>query len=375
MQEKRDYYEVLGVEKTATIKEIKRAYRNLAKKYHPDVNKSADAEDKFKEVQEAYEILSDEQKRSAYDQYGHAGTSGFQGGYDGFPGGADFSGFDFSGMGDFADIGSIFDSFFGGGRQRRQSRAQTGEDLKVRIELEFEDAVFGTEKNIKYGRVVYCPDCNGSGAKKGSSMETCSQCKGSGQVTRVSRTFIGAIQTTTVCPTCRGKGKVIKEKCEKCGGDGRLNTTEVIKMKIPKGTPDGLVIRLREKGNAGQNNGGYGDLYVQIDVKPHDLFERRGDDIYIEKDIAAVQAVLGGEIEVETIHGNVKVKVKAGTQPGTIVRLTGKGAPKLRGKGNGDQYIQLNVQIPKKLSREQKKLWEALAETKGKKGFMNSLFG
>lgn len=370
MAEKRDYYEVLGVEKSASKAEIKKAYRQLAKKYHPDVNKAADAEEKFKEVQEAYEILSNDQKRAAYDQFGHAGTSGFQGGggYEGFPGGTDFSGFDF---GDFADIGSIFDSFFGGafgGRRGPRTRAARGADIQTKLGLEFEEAVFGKEETIRYKRRVHCAKCNGSGAKDGTSKETCPQCKGQGRVTRVQRSFIGTIQTTTACPQCKGSGEVIKEKCEKCRGQGQMEEVEELKLKIPKGTPDGLVLRFREKGHAGVNGGGYGDLYVQIEVKPHKMFERRGDDIYLDREIDVITSVLGAEIEVPTLHGDVKVKVKAGTQPGTILRLTGKGAPKLRGGGNGDQYVQLKVNVPKRLTKEQRKLWEELGNVKHKKG-------
>lgn len=378
MAEKRDYYEVLGVDKSASKAEIKKAYRQLAKKYHPDMNKAPDAEEKFKEVQEAYEVLSDDQKRSAYDQFGHAGTSGFQGA-GGFPGASDFQGFDFGDLGDFADIGSIFDSFFGGafGRGRgTRRRAERGADIQVKLELGFEDAVFGKEEVIKYKRRVHCEKCNGSGAKDGTSKETCSACKGQGRVTRVQRTFIGTVQTTTVCPTCKGSGEVIKEKCQECNGQGQVEKVEELKLKIPKGTPDGLVLRFREKGQAGVNGGGYGDLYVQIEVKPHKIFERRGDDIYLDREIEVISAVLGGEFEVPTLHGEVKVKVKPGTQPGTILRLSGKGAPKLRGSGNGDQYIRLRVNVPKRLTKEQRKLWEELYKVKDKKGgVLDGLFG
>jgi len=375
MAQKRDYYEVLGLEKTASKQDIKKAYRKLAKEYHPDVNKAADAEDKFKEVQEAYEVLSDEQKRSAYDQFGHAGTSGFGGGFEGFGGAQDFSGVDF---GDFADIGSIFDTFFGGGFGRSQGgqRVQRGQDLQLRVSLDFESAVFGTEKVIHYDRSINCSTCNGSGAKGGTSMKTCPECGGQGRVTRMQRSFIGTIQTTSVCPTCRGKGNVIKDVCTTCAGKGVVKKEEEIKLKIPKGTPDGLTLRFREKGNAGANGGGYGDLYVQIEVKPHKLFERRGDDIYLEKEIDVVTAVLGEEITVPTLHGDVKVKVKPGTQPGTILRLTSKGAPKLRGSGNGNQYVQLKIVVPSRLSKKQRELWEKLEQVKGEKGgILNGIFG
>lgn len=375
MAEKRDYYDILGVDKSASKQDIKKAYRNLAKKFHPDVNKSADAEDRFKEVQEAYEVLSDDQKRSAYDQYGHAGTSGFGGGYEGFPGAGDFSGFDF---GDFADIGSIFDTFFGGGFGRGPQRQQVrkGADIQTKITLEFEEAVFGVEKTISYKRKILCQQCNGSGAKGGTSMDTCPQCQGQGRVTRVQQSFLGTIQTSGVCPQCKGSGKVIKEQCESCGGDGVIDKDEEVKLKVPKGTPDGLVLRFKEKGHAGRNGGGYGDLYVQIEVQPHKLFERRGDDIYLEKEIDVVTAVLGDQITVPTLHGDIDVKVKSGTQPGTVLRLSNKGAPKLRGSGNGDQYVRLKINIPKRLTKEQKKLWEKLDSMKDKKGgVLDGLFG
>jgi len=378
VDEKRDYYEVLGVDKSASKQEIKKAYRKLAKQFHPDVNKDAGAEDKFKEVQEAYEILSDDQKKSAYDQYGHAGTSGFGGGFDGFGQGQDFSnfsGFDFGGFSDMGDIGSIFDTFFGGGRRSTGRKAQRGEDLELRIELEFMDAVFGTEKNIRYKRKIYCKKCNGSGAKEGTSKKTCEVCKGSGRVTRVQRSFIGTIQTTGVCPECQGKGEVIKEKCPDCMGTGRIDNEEEFKLKIPQGTPDGLTLRFSERGNAGSSGGGYGDLYIRIDVKPHNVFERNGNDIYIEQEIDVTDAVLGGEIEVPTIHGDIKIKIKSGTQPGAILKLTGKGVPRIKGGGAGDQYVKLKINVPKRLSKEQKKLWEDLRNVKGeKKGFFGGMF-
>jgi molecular chaperone DnaJ len=370
MAEKKDYYKILGVDKSASKQEIKKAYRQLAKKYHPDMNKAADAEEKFKQLQEAYEVLSDDQKRSAYDQFGHAGTNGFGGGgFRGFPQGADFSGVDF---GDFADIGSIFDSFFGGafGRERGARRASRGADIQVKLILNFEEAVFGTEKTITYRRKAQCKKCNGSGAKDGTSKQQCTQCKGSGRVTRVQRSFIGTIQTASVCPLCKGRGEIIKEKCEECKGDGQIGKQEELKLKVPKGTPDGLVLRFREKGQAGDNGGGYGDLYIQISVTPHKVFERQGDDIYLDREIDVVTAVLGGQISVKTLHGDMEVKVKSGTQPGKILKLSGKGAPKLRGSGNGDQYIRLKIVIPKRLTKSQKELWNRFDKEKDKKGGM-----
>lgn len=378
MSDKRDYYDVLGLEKGASKSEIKKAYRQLAKKYHPDVNKASDAEERFKEVQEAYEVLSDDQKRAAYDQYGHAATSGFGGGgFEGFGREGDFSGFDFSGFGGAADIGSIFDSFFGGafGGGRGRTQARKGADIQIKLNLDFEKAVFGTEKTVKFKRRVQCEKCNGSGAKDGSSMETCSQCKGQGRVTRVQRSIIGTIQTTVPCPLCKGKGKTIKEPCPNCAGQGYVDKEEELKLKIPKGTPDGLVLRFREKGNAGQNGGPYGDLYVQIEVSAHKIFERRGDDIYLEKEVDVTTAVLGSEIDVPTLHGDVKVKIKPGTQPDTVLRLRGKGAPRLRGSGNGNQYLKVKVKIPRRISKDQRKLWEDLSGIKEQKGgILDNLF-
>jgi molecular chaperone DnaJ len=378
MAEKRDYYDILGVNKNASKEEIKKAYRKLAKTYHPDVNKASNAEEKFKEVQEAYEVLSDDQKRSAYDQFGHAGTSGFgTGGYEGFQDASNFSGFDFSGFGDFTDIGSIFDSFFGGsfGRSRTRQRAESGSDIQIKLVLDFDEAIFGGDKTVKYKRHIICDKCNGSGAKNGTSTETCSQCKGNGRITRVQRSFIGTIQTTTACHFCKGTGKVTKEKCTFCNGKGLILKEELMKFNIPKGTPDGLVLRFRERGEAGINGGGYGDLYIQIEVKPHKIFERRGDDIYLEKEIDVITAVLGGEIKTPTVHGEITLKIKPGIQSGTILRLTNEGAPKLKGDGNGNQYVQIKIITPRKLTKEQKILWEQLRNLqKQKKSFFNNLF-
>lgn len=372
---KRDYYEVLGVDRNASKEEIKKAYRKKAKEYHPDRNKAADAEEKFKEVQEAYEVLSDQQKRAAYDQYGHAGTSGFQGGFEGFEGFSnmgDFSNFDFGG---FSDIGSIFDTFFGGESRRSSRRRQKkGRDIQINLEISFEEAIFGTEKKISYKRITFCESCKGTGAKSASSRVKCNYCNGTGSITRVSQTFLGSIQTRTICPSCHGEGEVIREKCEKCNGAKYVEKVEELNLKIPQGTPDGLVLRFREKGNAGENGGSFGDLYIQFDVKPHHIFERRGNDIYIEQDIDVVTAVLGGEVSVPTIQGDVTLKIKAGTQPGTILRLSGKGAPNIRGGKNGDQFIKINVVIPKSLSREEKKIWSEIQNLRNKKksGFFSS---
>lgn len=360
---KRDYYEVLGVSKNADKKEIKQAYRELVKKYHPDKNSSPEAETKFKEVQEAYDILSDEQKRSSYDQFGHAGTQGF-GGYGGNGGyGAYANGFD------FGNINDIFSQFFGedfAGTQgygfntsQRQSKRTRGSDIEANLNISFEEAVFGIEKTLTYKRKIQCNHCNGTGAKNGTSKTKCSQCNGTGQVTRVQNTFIGQIQTRSVCPTCNGQGETIDEKCPHCTHGINEENAE-FKIKVPHGIPDGVTLRFRGKGNAGKNGGDYGDLFININVAPHDSFERRGDDIYMEYEIDAITATLGDVVQVPTVHGEVKLKIPAGTQNGKVFKLSGKGGPRFRGGGNGDQYTQIKILIPTKLNREQKRLWEEL---------------
>ncbi|MBD3281069.1 molecular chaperone DnaJ [Candidatus Dojkabacteria bacterium] len=371
---KRDYYEVLGVNKSATKAEIKKKYRQLAKEYHPDRNKETGAEEKFKEVKEAYEVLSDDQKRSAYDQYGHAGTQGFgAGGNGGFGGAQGFGGFE-----NMGDLNEIFEQFFGGGfsgfsgfggfhdgssgRDSRQTSIR-GADLQVNLKISFEHAVFGTEKTITYKRKIICDKCAGKGAEKEEDIETCKTCKGSGQVVRVQRTFIGNIQTASRCPECQGQGKTIKKECSKCNGDGRIEQEEDFSLKIPPGIPDGVTLRFRDRGNAGKGGGNYGDLYVGIEVESSEEFERRGNDIYSEVTINPAQATLGDTIDIETVHGSTKIKIKSGTQPGKIIKLTDKGGPKFQGKGNGDHYLKVNVKIPERLNRKQKKLWGELQKT------------
>jgi len=360
---KKDYYEVLGINKGATKKEIKSAYRKLAKQFHPDRNKEADAEEKFKEVQEAYEVLYDDQKRSAYDKYGHAGTQGF-GGFGGFggsgygPGGVEF---------DMGGLGDIFEQFFGGGfggfsaAGRRGPRR--GQDIAISLKLEFEEAVFGTENILKYKRREVCKTCDGSGAKPGAKIDTCSTCAGQGRVTKVQQTFIGNIQTVAQCPECNGEGKIASEKCNTCNGKTVTETDFEFKIKIPHGIPDGVTLRFKEKGHAGEIGGGYGDLYIDIEVKSHEKLERRGDDIYSDHKIDVVSAVLGSEIEVQTVHGLEKLKVPAGTQSETILKMSNSGGPKFRGKGNGDHYVRILVEIPTKLNKKDKKLWQELGES------------
>ncbi|HEX9805004.1 MAG TPA: molecular chaperone DnaJ [Candidatus Dojkabacteria bacterium] len=379
--EKRDYYDVLGISKGASETEIKKAYRKLAKEYHPDKNKSADAEVKFKEVQDAYDVLSDKQKRSAYDQYGHAGTSGFSGG--GFGGGG-YSSAGFEDMfGGSGGINDIFEQFFGSGfggfssGRRESTGAVRGADIEANISISFEEAVFGVEKIIKYKRKSTCPDCEGSGAKKGSKKSTCPECKGSGQVTRVQQTFLGTIQTRNTCPSCHGDGEIIDKPCPTCKKEGRIEKQEEFQIKIPPGIPDGVTLRFKNRGNAGTRGGSFGDLYLNIEVRASENFERRGDDIYIDREIDVITAVLGGEIEVLTVHGKVNLKIPKGTQHGKIFKLSGKGGPIFNQKDkNGDQYVRIDIKVPEKLSREQETLWKELAKTKKQEpGFFDKIFG
>jgi molecular chaperone DnaJ len=374
---KRDYYEILGVSKSADKSEIKKAYRQLAKEKHPDRNKTDNAEEEFKEIQEAYEVLSDEKKRQAYDQYGHAGVDGFgaggagYGGFGGFQGGA--SGY--SNFGNASDLNDIFEQFFGeafsgfagGARSRTRGTSSRGSDIEANLRIDFEEAVFGKYKNINYVRKVTCDRCDGSGADSAKDVETCDTCKGQGTVNRVRQSFLGTIQTTEVCPTCSGSGKVIKKKCRKCAGEGRTEQEEEFKIKIPPGIPDGVTLRFRDRGNAGKNGGNYGDLYISIEVEQHDSMERRGDDIYSEIDVDVTTAVLGGEREIESVRGKMTVKIPEGTQDGKVLRLSGKGGPRFKGDGNGDHYVKINVNIPTKLSKKQKQLWQELAKIKDKK--------
>jgi len=374
---KRDYYEVLGVTKGSTKQEIKSAYRKLAKQYHPDRNKEAGAETKFKEVQEAYEVLSDERKKTAYDQYGHAGTQSF-GGSGGFSDYGNFSGFDSS---DFGSINDIFEQFFGGsfggfGGVSSSSRGpRRGSDLEVILKIKFEEAVFGIEKSILYKRKTVCDVCKGSGAKSNSSIVTCDHCHGKGKVAHVQRTILGNFQTISTCPTCKGTGKIIKEVCEKCESSGILSTEQEFKIKIPQGIPDGVTLKFRDMGNAGPKGGTYGDLYISIEVKEHETLERKGDDIYTEIDISPEEAVLGTQKEILTVFGKDILNIPSGAQPDMVLKMSQKGSPKFRGQGNGDQYIKINVKIPSKLSKEQKELWKKLNEIKNQKpGIFDGIF-
>ncbi|WP_223591310.1 molecular chaperone DnaJ [Neobacillus bataviensis] len=355
---KRDYYEVLGVAKGASKDEIKKAYRKLSKKYHPDINKEPDAADKFKEIAEAYEVLSDDQKKAHYDQFGHTDPNQ---GFGGFGGGSDFGG----GFGGFEDI---FNTFFGGGggsRRRDPNAPRQGADLQYTMTISFEEAAFGKETDIEIPREETCGTCSGSGAKPGTNAETCKHCQGSGQLNVEQNTPFGRIVNRRTCHHCNGSGKEIKHKCSTCGGTGKVKKRKKIHVKIPAGIDDGQQLRMSGQGEAGINGGPAGDLYVVFHVRQHEFFERDGDDIYCEMPITFVQATLGDEIEVPTLHGKVKLKVPAGTQTGTRFRLKGKGVPNVRGYGVGDQHIQVRIITPTKLNDKQKQVLREFAEASG----------
>lgn len=349
---KRDYYDVLNIDKDASKDEIRKAYRKLARKYHPDVNQEEGAEEKFKEVKEAYEVLSDEQKRAQYDQFGHDGPMG--GGFGGFGGAQDFSGF-----------GDIFDMFFGGGRAQDPNAPRKGADLQYTMVLEFEEAIFGKETEIKIPKEEECDTCHGSGAKPGTKVKTCSHCQGSGQLNTEQNTPFGRVVNRRVCHYCQGTGKIIPEKCTTCRGTGRVKKQRKIKVTIPAGIDEGQQIRVSGKGEEGVNGGPAGDLFVVIQVKPHDFFEREGDNIYCEVPLTYTQAALGDEIEVPTVHGNVMLKIPAGTQSGKVFRLKSKGVPNVRGYGQGDQHVIVKVITPTKLTDKQKELLREFNEIGG----------
>ena len=365
-EQKRDYYEVLGVSKGASDDEIKRAYRKLAKKYHPDMNPGdKEAEAKFKEVNEAYSILSDSEKRARYDQFGHAGVDPNYGA--GGPGGG-FGGFD---MGDI-DLGDIFGSFFGGGfggfggsTSSRRNGPQKGESLRASLTISFEEAAFGCEKEINLNRTEECEACHGSGAEPGTTAETCPDCRGTGVVRVQQRTGGFAFSSTAPCSRCRGTGKIIHTPCKACGGSGNVKKSKRVTVSIPAGIDDGQAISLRGQGNAGKNGGPAGDLIVAVHVKPHPQFHRDGTTVLYEQPVTFYQAVMGAELEIPTIDGKVKYNLPAGTQTGTTFRLRGKGIPELRGRGRGDQYVTVRVQVPTSLNGEQKEALRAFAEAMG----------
>lgn len=355
-----DYYKTLGVEKNASESEIKKAYRKLAQQHHPDTEQGD--EKKFKEITEAYEVISDKQKRAQYDQFGTAGT--------GPGGGAGFGGFDFSGFKnvnvDFGggSFGDIFDTFFGGGAQRAQRRKGPiqGNDIEMVIGLKFEEAVFGTSKEVEISRYETCERCRGKTVEPGSQMKTCADCSGTGQQVKIQRTPLGQIQTAATCQACNGQGQTPEKKCTKCKGEGRLLKTSVIKIKIPAGIYDQAVIRLKEKGEAGIQGGPYGDLFVHISIEPSKEFERIKDDIYTTQHIHLLQSVLGDEIPIKTIHGEIKLKIPAGTESGKTFKIKDSGVPIVNTTNKGDHYVKIKVDIPTKLSKKEKALYEDLVK-------------
>ena len=349
---KRDFYEVLGLSKGASEEEIKKAYRKLARQYHPDVNKAADAADKFKEAKEAYEVLSDGQKRATYDQFGHVDPN--QGG-------------GFGGAGDFGGFGDIFDMFFGGGGggRRNPNAPQRGSDLQYTMTIDFKEAIFGKETDITIPRTEDCDTCAGSGAKKGTKKETCSVCRGSGQQEVVQDTVFGRIVNRRVCSACHGQGTIIRDKCSDCRGAGRVKKSRKIHVKVPAGVDDGAQLRVSGEGEPGVRGGPAGDLYVVLRVKSHEYFEREGDDIYCEVQVSFVQAALGDEIEVPTLTGKETIKIPAGTQSGHYSRLKGKGVPRLRGYGQGDQHVKIVVVTPTNLNEQQKDILREFSRVSG----------
>lgn len=353
---KRDYYEVLGVSKSASKDEIKKAYRKLSKQYHPDINKEPDAADKFKEIAEAYDVLSDDQKKAHYDQFGHTDPN------QGFGG---FGGQDFGGFGGFEDIFSTFFGGGGGGRRRDPNAPRQGADLQYTMTLSFEEAAFGKETEIEIPREESCDTCHGSGAKPGTKVETCSTCGGSGQINVEQNTAFGRMVNRRACNVCRGTGKHIPNKCSTCGGAGKVKKRKKIQVKVPAGIDDGQQLRVSGQGEPGVNGGPAGDLYVVFHVRDHEFFERDGDDIYCEMPITFAQAALGDEIEVPTLHGKVKLKIPAGTQTGTRFRLKGKGISNVRGYGQGDQHVVVLVVTPKKLTEKQKQLLREFSDISG----------
>ena len=366
MAEKRDYYEVLGVDRSASDADIKKAYRNLAKKYHPDANPGdATAEAKFKEINEAYSVLSDSETKARYDQYGHAGTDpnfgagGFGGGFGGFSGGFG---------GDAFDLGDLFGDLFGGGRRSSRPNApQKGADIETYITLTFEEAAFGCTKEIEFTRVETCSSCKGSGANGANGVETCKTCNGTGTVRTIQRTPFGSMQSQRPCSACKGTGKIIKDPCTECKGSGVNRIKKKLSVNIPAGIDDEQRVILRGQGNHGSNGGPAGDLYVEVRVKPHKLFVREGNDIHFEMPISYAEAVLGAKLTVPTLEGESEFSIPEGTQSGSVFSLRGKGIPQVHGKGRGDIYVTVTVEVPKSLNSKQKELLKHFDEAMGNK--------
>ena len=364
-EQKRDYYEVLGVSRGASEDEIKKAYKKMARKYHPDLNPGdKTAEEKFKEVNEAYEVLSDADKKARYDQYGHAGVDpnfgagGFGGGFDG--------------SFDFGDLGDIFGSFFGGfggARRTNPNAPQRGESIRMSIAISFEEAAFGCEKAVTVERYETCDTCHGNGCAPGTSPEVCPDCHGTGTVQVRRQTPMGVFATSSPCPKCGGKGRIIHQPCKDCRGSGMVRKKKTIQASIPAGIDNGQTISIRGQGNAGKNGGPAGDLLITITVRPHELFRREGTSVLCEAPITFTQAVLGAELEIPTIDGKVKYTLPEGTQSGTTFRLKGKGIPSINGRGRGDQYVTVYIETPKNLNKEQKEALKKFAETMGESNY------
>lgn len=362
MATQRDFYDVLGVARGASKDEIKKAYRKLARQFHPDVNKDDGAEDKFKEVQRAYEVLADDQKRNMYDTYGHAGVENGAGGFGGFEGG-------------FGNISDIFEELFNvgfGGNRRRRRGPRRGADLRADLTISFEEAVFGADKEVEIRRPEICSVCHGSGAKPGSSPITCTTCSGSGEVRRVQQSILGSFVNVTTCSTCQGTGELIPDLCPNCNGQKQVMQVRTLNVKVPPGVDSDTQIRLTGEGAPGQDGGPPGNLFVVIDVRPHEFFKRRGEDIFLDLHINVAQAALGDSIKVPTLDGDEPLDIPAGTQPGKVFRLRGKGVPRLdrsgRGvpMGRGDQHVLIQVAVPTKLTDDQKELFQELSRTLGK---------
>jgi len=374
MADKRDYYEVLGVQKGASTDEIKKAYRKATKQYHPDLHPGdKECEEKFKEANEAYEVLSDDEKRQKYDQFGHAA----------FDPNAGFGGAGFDGFGDLGDIfGDIFGGFggFGGGRSTRANpnAPRQGERVHVDLRIRFEEAAFGCEKEVTVNRHVVCPDCGGNGCEPGTTPEVCPDCKGSGTVRTTQRTPFGVVQSTNACSRCRGQGKIIHQPCKNCRGNGKIRRQSTVRINVPAGIDDGRTLSISGQGHAGVNGGPAGDLLVTINVLPHARFQRDGNSVLLEQEISYAQAVLGAEIEVPTLDGKVKLTIPEGTQHGDMFRLRGKGIPYLRGNGRGDQFVAVKLGVPKNLSNSQKELLKQFAASMGENvepGIGKNIFG
>lgn len=351
----RDYYDVLGVPRTADQAEVKRAFRKLAMEYHPDRNSAPDAAEKFKEINQAYEVLGDEQKRAMYDRFGHAGVDGRGTGAGGFDGFTHFDGF-----------GDIFDAFFGGGGRRGGRRGpQRGSDLRYNLRLTFEEAVFGCEKEIEYHRLERCETCGGSGSEPGTNPVVCPECNGVGEIRRAQQSFFGQFVNVMTCPRCQGEGRVVTNPCAGCRGTGRMRETRRVVVKVPAGVEDGAQIRLSGEGEAGPRGGEAGSLYVALNVEPHERFQRAGDHIVLELPVNIAQAALGAEVTIPTLDGEMQLEVPAGTQSGEDFVIRGKGVPRLRGGGRGDMIVRVTVVVPEELTDEQRRLLEELAETMG----------